>query len=80
MPNTKLYERWKEQLVYEEDGQAYAFECGWGASPPHVYVPAAEDWDAVVPPFLRGRREEMLALLRAKSGHVVDEEPPRGTR
>jgi hypothetical protein len=76
----KLYPKWKEELVYEEGENVYAFQCGWGVEPPHVDVPAAADWDAVMPPFLRGRREELLKLLREKSGHVVDELPPRSRK
>jgi hypothetical protein len=79
-PATKLYPKWKEQLIYEEGPNSHAFECGWGVSPPHVSVPAAEDWDAVMPPFLRGRRDEIVKMLREKSGHVVDEDPPRASR
>lgn len=74
----KLYERWKEELVYEEGPNSYVFQCGWCVSPRHVDVPAAADWDAAVPPFLRGRWDEIVNLLRAKSGHVVDELLPRG--
>lgn len=74
---TRLYEKWKEELVYEEDGKSHSFECGWGVTPGVVYVPAAEDWDEVVPDFLKGRREEMLKRLREKSGHTVEESRPR---
>ena len=76
-PSFKLYPKWKEELVYEEGENSYAFQCGWGVSPPHVEVPAAQDWDAMMPSFLQGRRDEMLKLLREKSGHVIEERPPR---
>jgi hypothetical protein len=74
---TKLYPKWKEQLIYEEGSDSHTFECGWGVSPGYVYVPAEEDWDEVMPAFLRGRRKEILWMLREKSGHVVEELPPR---
>ena len=74
----RLYPKWKEMLVYEEGANSHTFDCGWGVAPGYVYVPAPGDWDAVMPAFLRGRREEILALLREKSGHVVEESPPRG--
>lgn len=77
---TKLYPKWKELLVYEEDGNEYAFECGWGVTPGVVYVAAAEDWEAEVPAFLKGRRDEMLTLLREKSGHTVEVLKPRKKR
>jgi hypothetical protein len=77
MSRFKLYPKWKEQLIYEEDGQSFAFECGWGVSPGVVYVPAAEDWDEAMPAFLRGRRNEIVELLGKQSDHVVEESPPR---
>jgi hypothetical protein len=73
----KLYPKWKELLVYEEGGNSYSFECGWGVSPGVVYVQAAEDWDAVLPEFLRGRRDEIVAVLRERCDHTVEEDPPR---
>jgi hypothetical protein len=74
---SRLYPKWKELLVYEEGPDSYAFECAWGINPGEVYIPSEEDWNTVVPPFLRGRREEMLKLLTEKSGHVVKIDPPR---
>ena len=74
---TRLYPKWKEQLIYEEGENSHSFECGWGVSPGYVYVPAAEDWDEVMPAFLCGRRAEIIWMLREKSGHIVDEQPPR---
>ena len=37
-------------------------------------VPDAATWDRAVPVWLRGRHDEVVARLRAKDGHIVEEE------
>lgn len=75
----RLYEKWKELLVYEEGDQSYEFECGWGVTPGELYVPADEDWDAVVPGFLKGRRAEMLTYFKEHTNYVIVEQPARNS-
>ena len=65
--------RWKEEVVYWEDGQGFLLDAGWGVDPPVLYVPAAARWDVAVPSWLRGRRDEVLARLREHSGHDLVE-------
>jgi len=72
-PAFKMWPEWKETFWYAEGERKFAFECGWGASPPVLYVPSAERWDAAVPDWLRGRRDEVVARLVAHSGHRVEE-------
>ena len=73
-PPFSIAPRWKEEVVYTE-AEHHVFYCGWGIQPPVLYVPSAADWDRVMPPFLRGRRELILDRLRQYSGHVLEEEP-----
>jgi hypothetical protein len=61
-------------LTYWERGHGFVFNCGWGVAPGTVYVPSEEYWDKVVPPWLVGRRTEVLDRLAKHSGHVVKEE------
>jgi hypothetical protein len=42
-------------------------------APPVTYVPTPELWDEVVPLWLKGRREEVVARLLAHPGHVLAE-------
>lgn len=68
--------RWKEQLWYREGADAFCFDCGWGVSPLVAYIPSERIWDGVVPPFLVGRRAEVLDRLRAandRHGHVLED-------
>ena len=66
--------QWKEELIYSEGEQEYVFQCGWGVSPPVVYVPDEAKWDKVMPPWMCGRRAEILARLES-TGHAVDIDP-----
>jgi hypothetical protein len=66
--------RWKEQVIYWEGERGAVFPGGWGVSPVVTYVPDALAWDRCVPVWLRGRRDEVIANLRAESGHVLAEE------
>lgn len=66
--------RWKEQLIYWEDDQGFLFEAGWGVDPPTLYVPVPAVWDLVTPPWLHGRREEVVARLVAHGGHVLEDD------
>lgn len=69
-PDFTIEERWKELLIYREGDHEHVFGAGWGVDPPSVTVPAAEDWDQVMPAWLRGRRTEILARLQDPGGHV----------
>ena len=65
---------WKEMLTYWEGDKGFVFECGWGVDPGTVVVPNDEYWDKVVPPWLVGRRAEVVDRLTKHSGHIVKEE------
>jgi hypothetical protein len=67
--------RWKEEVIYWEGDRGFMFDGGWGVDPPVTYVPDAASWDAFVPEWMRGRREEIVGRLRAEPGHVVLEAP-----
>ena len=43
-------------------------------TPPVLYVPTAKVWDIVAPPWLCGRREEVVTRLAAHSGHSLDDD------
>jgi hypothetical protein len=58
-------------LTYWEGDQGFVFDCGWGVSPGNVYVPSEDFWDKVVPPWLVGRRAEVVERLADHSGHLV---------
>ena len=62
---------WKEMLTYWEGDDGFVFDCAWGVTPGDVYIPADDFWDAVVPPWLVGRKAEAMERLRQASGHVV---------
>lgn len=64
---------WKEELWYIEGENKFVFYCGWGVSPGYVYVPPAAEWDRCVPPFLRGRREQIIERLKTFDHSHVDE-------
>lgn len=66
--------RWKEQVIYWEGSRGCIFQGGWGVDPPVTIVPDAATWDRAVPVWLRGRHDEVVARLRAKDGHIVEEE------
>ena len=61
-------------LTYWEGDKGFVFECGWGVDPGTVVVPNDEYWDKVVPPWLVGRRAEVVDRLTKHSGHIVKEE------
>ncbi len=79
-PAFSIRPRWKEELWYVEGDNSFCFQCGWGVTPGYVYVPPADSWDASVPPFMRGRRDEIIARLRTFENSVIDEMnyPPIG--
>jgi hypothetical protein len=62
-----------EMLVYWEGDHGFQFDCGWGVSPPVVYLPNSHLWDQVVPDWLVGRRAEVEERLRRYSGYSVDD-------
>jgi hypothetical protein len=63
--------RWKEELHYCEGDHSQVFHCGWGVSPPIVFLPSQGGWDAKMPDWLHGRRAELVARIEQHSGHVV---------
>jgi hypothetical protein len=65
--------RWKELLVYGEDGQEFVFDCGWGVKPPVAHVPSSAIWDQVTPPWMRGRRDEIVSRLEDQGSHRLVE-------
>ncbi len=67
--------RWKEQVIYWEEGRGCVFDGAWGVEPPVTVVPDSNTWDAVVPPWLLGRHDEVVERLRAEPDHVVKETP-----
>ena len=69
----QIEHRWKEEVIYWEGSAGYRLDGGWGVSPPVLYVPSATIWDEVVPVWLRGRHDEVVARLRAYGEHVLEE-------
>ncbi len=67
--------RWKEEVVYWEGEVGYLFDAAWGVEPGRLFVPTAAAWDAVVPEWLQGRREDVVSRLRSHSGHEVFDDP-----
>ncbi len=74
----EIEHRWKEEVLYWEGRRGVSFAAGWGVTPPVVYVPTAEAWDASTPDWLHGRRDEVVARLVERSGHRVEDDtvPP----
>lgn len=66
---------WKETIRYWEGSRGYLLDGGWGGDPLVLDVPAPEIWDARVPEWMRGRRDEIVARLVAHSGHRVVDSP-----
>lgn len=60
-------------IAYWEGDRAFLFHAGWGVDPPVLSVPSERAWDAVVPAWLLGRRDEVVERLRLQSGHVLEE-------
>jgi len=73
-PEFEIEFRWKEQVIYWEGAKGCVFQGAWGVNPLVTIVPDATTWDRVVPPFLLGRHDEVLANLRSDPGHDVREE------
>jgi hypothetical protein len=67
--------RWKEEVIYWESDRGFVFDGGWGVDPPVTYVPDSDAWDRVMPPWLRGRRDQVVERLRAEPGHIVKDDP-----
>ncbi len=65
--------KWKEELyVFDEQGRSFMFDCGWGVDPLVAYVPPVEQWETCVPAWLHGRRDEVIAAMKAVSHRVLD--------
>ena len=67
--------QWKERVVYREGDHDFEFDGGWGVTPHALYVPAAEQWDTATPPWMRGRRDVIVARLAAETGDTIVEGP-----
>jgi hypothetical protein len=67
--------RWKEEVIYWEGDHGFIFDGGWGVTPSVTYVPDEATWDQVVPEWLVGRRQQVVARLALESGHVLHETP-----
>lgn len=65
----------RETIVYSEGDRRWSLLAAWGVSPPEVRVPRPEVWDAVVPPWLRGRYDIVTSRLIEHSGHTVVFDP-----
>lgn len=66
----------REMIEYREGEAAYVFVASWGVSPPVLYVPRSEIWDRVMPEPFRGRREEIVGMLRRSRivrGHIFQD-------
>ena len=66
--------RWKEQVVYWEGSQSFVFEAAWGVDPGILILPTPAIWADVMPEWLQGRRDIVLARLREFSGHTIEED------
>jgi hypothetical protein len=66
--------RWKEYVIYWEGRRGVVFDAAWGVGPLVTIVPDEASWDRKVPDWLHGRRDEVVARLRAKSEHLLKEE------
>jgi hypothetical protein len=63
---------YKEMLTYWEGKDGFVFECAWGVTPPVVFVPSERSWDSQVPPYLVGRRAEVVDRLAKYTSHIVE--------
>lgn len=64
----KTYFKWKELLVYEDNGRCLSFEAPMGKEPYDVYVPTAALWREKVPLWAQDAREKILATIRHTAG------------
>lgn len=63
--------QWKEELhITDEQGRTFVFYCGWGVEPPVAYVPDVAQWQQCIPEWLRSRRDEVIAAMRAEKHDV----------
>jgi hypothetical protein len=61
-------------VIYWEGPRSVVFAAGWGVEPPVTIVPDAVTWDRQVPPWLRGRHDEVVERLQRDNCHVVREQ------
>ncbi len=64
--------RWKEEIVYWEGDRGFVLDAGWGVEPGILYVPSPAVWNSAVPPWLRGRRDEVVSRLAEHSRHRIE--------
>lgn len=67
--------RWKEEVIYWEGRRGFVFDGGWGTSPVVTFVPDETCWNRVVPDWLQGRRDEIVARLAQDPSHVIESDP-----
>ncbi|GII55996.1 hypothetical protein Pth03_43850 [Planotetraspora thailandica] len=65
--------KWKEVVIYSEDGCTFWFPAGWGVDPPVLYIPSDDLWERVTPSCMHGRRDVIVERLQADSKHVLKE-------
>lgn len=73
-PSHEIEFIWKEEVVYWEGAHGCLFPGAWGGDVLVTIVPDNASWDAVVPPWLKGRRPETVERLEADSRHRVQAE------
>jgi len=73
---SKAYFKWKELLVYEEDGKCLFFEAPMGAELIDVYVPTIDAWNNKAPAWARSKRANIMDVISNVSGlgRVIEEE------
>jgi hypothetical protein len=57
-------------MIVDEQEGSFHFDCGWGVDPPVACVPLVEQWSVCVPEWLRDRRDEVIAAMKAVN-HVI---------
>jgi hypothetical protein len=55
----------RELLLLRDGADWMKVPCAWGVEPGLAFIPAAVAWDAVVPGWLQGRRDEAVRTIEA---------------
>jgi len=69
-----IEERWPEMVTYWEGDQGFMFFGLWGVTPHILMVPSASCWDEVMPEWLQGRRDVVIARLVEHTGDLIDDD------
>jgi hypothetical protein len=74
--------RWKEQCIYWEGRNGFAFDGAWGVTQIETYVPDEASWDELVPDWPVGRRAIVVERFMNNPEHTVRSGPgyPPGDR